>query len=60
MFASDQPGYGSGWYAFHNGERYEAGYLSILASSADHGSPGFARGYRAASAGLGLYDEIYN
>jgi hypothetical protein len=59
VFASDMyPGYGSGWKAFHYGERYDERYLVALNNSGKYGSAGFARGYRAATKGLGMYDEF--
>jgi hypothetical protein len=58
-FASDTPGYGSGWHAYHNGERYDGTYLAALNNSGEWGNGGFVRGYRAAANGLSLYDEIY-
>ena len=58
-FASDTPGYGSGWKAYQNGERYSDADLARINNSGEWGAGGFVRGVRAAAAGLGLYDEIY-
>ena len=58
-FAADTTGYGSGWKAYHNGERYHVSALVVLLNTDEWGAAGFVHGYRAAAAGLGLYDEIY-
>jgi hypothetical protein len=58
-FASSDPGYGSGWKAFHNGERYSDRELGVIVNSGEWGCGGWVRGYRAAAGGLGLYDEVY-
>ena len=58
-FASDDPGYAAGWKVYHLGERYSDRDLAVIVNSGGWGAGGWVRGYRAAVAGLGLYDEMY-
>jgi len=55
-FAADAPGYGSGWKAFHNHERYTEKDLARLCAD---GERNFTLGYRAAVEGRDLYDEMW-